>query len=135
MPEPTSKPVADVFGVLIRLFFSRFFDKESLSPQGDPEANVIQTLGILAAPGAFVSLLLFFASQGMTGWNLVSVRCLFLTVSMVVIAFIVVFEWDALFLDLRELSGSVAAALAFVETIRGQGNCVLHFPRPVYCGP
>ena len=108
MPEPESiaapppKQVADVFGVLVRLFFSRFFDKESLSPQGDPEANVIQTLGILAAPGAFISLLLFFNSNGVTGWNLVSARCLFLTLSMVVISFIVVFKWDALFLDRRD---------------------------------
>lgn len=94
--------VADTFGVLVRLFFSRFFDKESLSPQGDPEANVIQTLGILAAPGGFISLLLYFNGQISAGWNLVSVRCLFLYLSMVVIGFIVVFEWDALFLDRRD---------------------------------
>src|SRR5580658_7578936 len=80
--------VAGTFGVLVRLFFSRFFDKESLSPQGEPEANVIQTLGILAAPGGFISLILFFNAQVSSGWNLVSIRCLFLWVSMVVVAFI-----------------------------------------------
>jgi len=103
MPEPTSKPGAGAFGVLIRLFFSRFFDKESLSPQGDPAANVIQTLGILAAPGGIVCLLLALnplLKPG--GWELVSIRCLFLTFSMVVTAFVVVFEWDALFLDRRD---------------------------------
>ncbi len=95
-------PIADTFGVLVRLFFSRFFDKESLSPQGDPEANVVQTLGILAAPGGFLSLLLYFNPQIKSGWNLISVRCLFVWLSMVVVAFIVVFEWDALFLDRRD---------------------------------
>ena len=96
-------PAADTFGALVRLFFSRFFDKESLSPQGDAEANVYQTLGILAAPGAVVSLFLFWAfPQGMTGWNLISYRCLFVALSMAVISFIVVFEWDALFLDRRD---------------------------------
>ena len=97
------KPVAGVFGVLIRLFFSRFFDKESLSPQGDPAANVIQTLGILAAPGGIVCLLLSLNPQVKPGgWGLVAIRCLFLTFSMVVTAFVVVFEWDALFLDRRD---------------------------------
>lgn len=102
MPEPSSKPFADVFRALVRLFFSRFFDKESLSPQGDAEASVYQTLGMLAAPGMLISLLLYFNPQIKVGWNLVSVRCLFLSASMAVIAFIVVFEWDALFLDLRD---------------------------------
>jgi hypothetical protein len=94
--------VADTFSVLVRLFFSRFFDKESLSPQGDAAANVVQTLGILAAPGGFISLLLYFNPQIKTGWNLVSVRCLFLWLSMVVVGFVVVFEWDALFPDRRD---------------------------------
>ena len=100
--KPRGEAVADTFGVLVRLFFSRFFDKESLSPQGDPGANVVQTLGLLAAPGGFIALLLYFTAQGATGWNLVSIRCLFLWLSMVVVAFIVVFEWDALFLDRRD---------------------------------
>ena len=102
MPEPTAKPRADVFSVLVRLFFSRFFDKESLSPQGDAEANVVQTLGMLAAPGGLISLILYFNPQIKVGWSLVSVRSLFLSASMAVIAFIVVFEWDALFLDRRD---------------------------------
>src|SRR5215472_12823798 len=86
-----------VFPALVRHFFSRFFDKESLSPQGDPEAGVIQTLGILAAPGAFFVLL--FRSLSFTGWNLVGVRYLFVSFSMIVMGFIMVFEWDALFPD------------------------------------
>ena len=101
--EPQDNPVAATFGVLVRLFFSRFFDKESLSPQGDPEANIVQTLGILAAPGGFIFLLLYLLGEPVrTGWNLVSVRSLFLWFSMIVVSFVVVFEWDALFLDRRD---------------------------------
>jgi hypothetical protein len=85
---------------LIRLFFSRFFDKESLSPQGEPEANVTQTLGILAAPGAFAVILSL--PMSVLDWDLVAVRCLFLSFSMIVMGFIVCFEWDALFLDRRD---------------------------------
>jgi hypothetical protein len=97
-----AKPTDDRFGVLVRLFFSRFFDKESLSPQGDPAANVVQTLGILAAPGGIISLLLYLIGPASSGWNLVSLRCLFLAFSMSVISFIVVFEWDAIFPDRRD---------------------------------
>jgi hypothetical protein len=96
------QPLDDRFSVLVRLFFSRFFDKESLSPQGEASANVVQTLGILAAPGGFISLLLYFNPQITAGWNLVSLRCLFLAFSMSVISFVVVFEWDAIFPDRRD---------------------------------
>src|SRR5215472_15002662 len=89
-----------VFPALVRHFFSRFFDKESHSPQGDPEAGVVQTLGILAAPGAFFVLL--FRPLSFTGWDLVAVRYLFVSFSMVVMGFIMVFEWDALFPDRRD---------------------------------
>jgi hypothetical protein len=92
--------VENALPLLIRLFFSRFFDKESLSPQGEPEANVTQILGILAAPGAF--FLLLSMPLRMRGWDLVSLRCLFLCFSMIVMGFILVFEWDALFLDRRD---------------------------------
>jgi hypothetical protein len=89
-----------VFGTLVRHFFSRFFDTESLSPQGEPEAGVIQTLGILAAPGAFFVLL--FRPLTLTGWDLVSVRYMFVSFSMTVMGFLMVYEWDALFPDRRD---------------------------------
>src|SRR6185436_7685 len=88
------------FATLVRHFFSRFFDTESLSPQGEPEAGVIQTLGILAAPGAFFVLL--FRPLTLTGWNLVAVRYMFVSFSMSVMGLLMVFEWDALFPDRRD---------------------------------
>ena len=89
-----------VFGTLVRHFFSRFFDTESLSPQGEAEAGVVQTLGILAVPGGFFVLL--FRPLTLTGWDLVSVRYLFVSFSMTVMGFLMVFEWDALFPDRRD---------------------------------
>ena len=88
------------FPALVRHFFGRFFDTESISPQGDPQANVVQTLGILAAPSAFFVLL--FRPLTLVGWDLVWVRYIFLGFSMVVMGFIMVFEWDALFPDRRD---------------------------------
>ena len=86
--------------LLIRHFFGRFFDREALSPQGEPEAGIVQTLGVLAVPGAFFVLL--FRPLTLWGWSLVAVRGMFLLYSMVVMGFIMVFQWDALFLDRRD---------------------------------
>src|ERR1035437_2702656 len=69
MEREHSRRAPGVFGTRVRHFFSRFFDTESLSPQGEPEAGVIQTLGILAVPSAFFVLL--FRPLTLTGWNLV----------------------------------------------------------------
>jgi hypothetical protein len=87
-------------GDLIRHFFEGFFDREALSPQGEPEANVTQLLGFLAAPGAVLVLLLQL--QRFRGWDLAEIRCFFISVSMIVVGFLVVFEWDALFPDRRD---------------------------------
>jgi hypothetical protein len=90
----------NVWRALIRHFFKRFFDTESLSPQGEPEANIVQTLGLLAAPGGFLALLLQLLT--IRGWSLVLIRCWFISFSMIIMGFIVVFEWDALFPDRRD---------------------------------
>ncbi len=100
MKREHSPRAPGVFGALVRHFFSRFFDTESLSPQGEPEAGVIQTLGILAVPGAFFVLL--FRPLTLTGWSLVAVRYMFVSFSMTVMGFLMVFEWDALFPDRRD---------------------------------
>jgi len=88
------------FLLLVRHFFSRFFDTEALSPNSEAEAGVIQTLGILAVPGAFFVLL--FRTLTLWGWPLVSVRYIFVLYSMIVMGFVMVFQWDALFPDRRD---------------------------------
>ena len=65
--------------LLIRHFFERFLDKESLSPQGEPEANLTQTLGFLAVPGAFIIIL--FQPLTFRGWDLAMIRCFFISFS------------------------------------------------------
>jgi hypothetical protein len=98
-PQSADRPLR-IFPALVRHFFDRFFDKEALSPQGEPEASVVQMLGILAVPEAFFVLL--FRPLSFTGWDLVAVRYLFVSFSMIVMGFIMVIEWDALFPDKRD---------------------------------
>jgi hypothetical protein len=71
--------------ILVRHFFDAF------------DANVTQTLGILAVPGAF--FVLVFQPLAFRGWDLVGVRFLFLSLSMVVVGIVAVLKWDALFPD------------------------------------
>ena len=91
---------AGTYGVLVRHFFGRFFDNESLSPQADASANLGALLGMLAVPGAFLIFVLL--SVTLTGWGLVTFRFFFVAYAMITIAFIVVFKWDALFPDARD---------------------------------
>ena len=89
-----------LFRALVRHFFQRFFDTESISPQGEPEANVMQLLGLLAAPAGIMVIL--FQLLTFRGWGLVTVRSFFVSLSMIVMGFVVVFEWDVLFPDRRD---------------------------------
>jgi hypothetical protein len=86
--------------ILIRHFWGRFFDTESLSPQGEPGAYVTQSLGILAVPSAF--FVIICQPLDLLGWDQVAVRYWFLSFCMVTMALIMVLEWDALFPDQRD---------------------------------
>lgn len=81
-------------------FFDRFFDREALSPGGEPETNVIQLMGFLAVPSAFFIILC--QPMVLVRWELVAARNFFVSFSMIVMGFVMVFEWDALFPDRRD---------------------------------
>jgi len=114
-----------IFRTLVWHFFGRFFDKESLSPQGEPEAGVIQTLGILAAPSAFFVLL--FRPLTLIGWSLVAVRYIFVAFSMIVMGFIMVYEWDALFLDRRDYQVLVPQPLPLFTVFAAKASALAIF--------
>ena len=99
-PAVQSPASGHLFSELVRHFFGRFFDKEAFSPQGQPEAGVIQTLGLLIPPGGFISLLMMIGRP--RGWQLVGLRFLLICYSMIVTGVAMVFEWEALFPDRRD---------------------------------
>jgi hypothetical protein len=78
------------FRYLTRHFFGRFFDKESITDGADPKANVIQTISMLAVPGLML-----------TFWMRIS-PYFFVSYSMIVMGFVMVFKWDSLFPDRRD---------------------------------
>ena len=75
---------------LTRHLFDRFFDKDSISPGSDPTASVIQTLSMLAVPGLMLIFWMRFSPY------------FFISYSMIVIGFVMIFKWDSLFPDRRD---------------------------------
>ena len=99
--------MSDRFKTLVRHFFSRFFDKESLSADGDERANVVQIVSVLAVPGAMISLFMIadhplIRSELTRLWLRAGDRYVFVTYSMVVMGFVMTFKWDSLFPDRRD---------------------------------
>ncbi len=99
LPRLTERKRGTIY-LLACHFFDRFFDREALSPGGEPETNVIQLMGFLAVPTAF--FILMCQPMVMVRWELVAGRNFFVSFSMIVMGFVMVFEWDALFPDRRD---------------------------------
>ena len=100
----------DLFRVLIRHFFGRFFDNELVSPHSEMNASVSKIIALLAAPGLITFWLfpkytyLSFQPAGIAEAESLVDKLFFLTFSMVVMGFVTVLEWDALFPDRRDFS-------------------------------
>ena len=95
------------FRTLIRHFFSRFFDKDSLSAEADERANVVQIIAILALPGAIISLFMIpdymLVRSDLTRlWLRAGDRYSFIAYAMTVMGFVMTFKWDSLFPDRRD---------------------------------
>src|SRR5450631_1487442 len=97
----------DTLGLLVRHFFGRFFDNEIVSQHGDMRTNLVQAIGLVATPGIFVPFYMLpqrarFHHPFDYNWILLSDYYFFVMFSMVVMGFVMVFEWDALFPDRKD---------------------------------
>ncbi|MCU1273058.1 MAG: hypothetical protein JWO48_489 [Bryobacterales bacterium] len=128
MPSRTS-PVRELF----RLFQNRFFESDAVSAGASFGTNIYQALGILAAPGIFISLfagplfehLSHMKPGPMLDGLLRMYRLIFPAYSFAVVGFATLFEWDMLFpsrrdflilspfpIRMRDLFGAKLAALS-----------------------
>src|SRR5882762_2012000 len=93
---------------LIRHFFRGFFDNELVSPHGESHVTIAKILALLATPGLLTFWLL-------PGYQLLRMyppetvepatyadKLFFITISMVVMGFATVLQWDSLFPDRRD---------------------------------
>jgi hypothetical protein len=98
------------FHSLVEHFWWRFFDLESIAaPQVEKNLLIVQTLALLVLPGALKAFMLF-PKYGHYMWRPIAERdlatlddkCFFISLSMILIGFLSVFEWEALFPDRKD---------------------------------
>jgi hypothetical protein len=100
----------DLFLVLLRHFFGRFFDNELVSGEGDTTASFDKIIGAVAAPGLVCFWLmpkysvLAYEPPAVAEAASLPDKLLFLTFSMAIMGFVTVLEWDALFPDRRDFT-------------------------------
>lgn len=83
--------MTDSSRTLVRHFFDRFFEPDSMFSGGDPERRVVQFLALLAMPGLVLPVF-FHATHPYT----------FVAYSMVVIGVVVAVKWESIFPDQRD---------------------------------
>jgi hypothetical protein len=96
--------MSERFKTLIRHFFSRFFDKDSISAGAEAHTNVVQIVAMLALPGAILSLFMLgdhplIRSELTRLWLRAGDRYVFVCYAMAVMGFVMTFKWDSLFPD------------------------------------
>jgi hypothetical protein len=110
MNKPNS---AGQYKCLVKHFFRRFFDLEAVtSPQVDSiEKNVLtfQILALIILPGVLKSLFLgakyaYYMYRPAVERDAATLtdKCFFLSLSMIILGFITVYEWDMLFPDQKD---------------------------------
>jgi len=96
---------------LTRHFFRQFFQNELVARGTEARLTVVHILAVLAVPPIFYTIYLVFTYDNVwwnCPWQYTAVslvdHCRFVMMSMIVIGFVAIIEWDALFLDRRDFA-------------------------------
>jgi len=132
-------------------FFRRFFDSEFIGQGGESHLTLVHILAVLALPGIFYTFFQysaydFIAQHHPNLYPAISLvdHCRYVIFSMVVIGFVAVLEWDALFPDRRDyailtplpikvtsiFAAKIAALMAFVSlfVVTVSGPATIFYP-------
>ncbi len=97
------------YASLLKHFFAGFFENDWISRQQDMGATLAQIMGLVAAPGMFIPLLLYpyYMMFEVTpplrrDPNLWMHMCMFIGFSMLVVGVATIVQWDSLFPDSRD---------------------------------
>jgi hypothetical protein len=142
------------FVLLVRHFFGRYFDNDIVSQSGDMRTNMVQALGLVAVPGMFVSFYMLpqrvrYDQPFLHNWTLVGDYYFFVLYSMIVMGFVMVFEWDALFPDRKDyliltplpiggnsvFAAKMAALIVFLGLFVVDTNLFCTMLAPMIAGP
>ena len=95
----TASGANGVSGVLVRHFFRRFFDSDTVSAEGDTVTTVVRAVSIAAAPGLIVAFFLQNQYPRRSMWGSIEDHYFFVLLTFVVLGAVAVFEWEMLFPD------------------------------------
>ena len=84
---------------LVRHFFRRFFDNDTVHVQGETLTTVVRALAIVAAPGLMIAFFLQNAYPQRTLWGAIEDQYFFVLYSFVAMGAVTVVEWEMLFPD------------------------------------
>ena len=117
LPDPQAKrqKLPSQFVELLRLFWQRFLENDLIAPQAETRLTLAPVLALLAVPGVILSLRCYGRYSFL--WTSIGYpvppypldlavswpdKFFFLYLSMILMGFITVLEWDALFPDRRD---------------------------------
>jgi hypothetical protein len=96
---------------LTKHLFHQFFESELVARGGEARLTVVHILALLAVPPIFYTIYLVFTYDNIwwnAPWQYAAVslidHCRYIMLSMIVIGFVALLEWDALFLDRRDFA-------------------------------
>ena len=87
--------------ILTHLFFRRFFDNDTIQPDGDTVTTVARAVAFTAVPGLVVAFFLqnLYYGGRRAPWGAVEDQYLFVLFSFLTLGAVALFEWDMLFPD------------------------------------
>ena len=100
MPEERSIPQRPgTLRILTAHFFRRFFDNDTVQPEGDTQTTVARAIAFVAVPGLMAAFWMINKYKWLPAWDRMDVRCFFVVYSFVIMGAVAVFEWEMLFPD------------------------------------
>ncbi len=88
-----------VTAMLIRHFFRRFFDNDTIQVDGDTLTTVVRAVSVVTVPGLMISFFLQSQYPDRSAWGAIADQYFFVLFSFVVMGAISIFEWEMLFPD------------------------------------
>jgi hypothetical protein len=85
--------------LLVKHFFRRFFDNDTLQAEGDTQTTVVRALSIVAVPGLMTAFWLQNQYRWAPLWGAIEAEYVFVLISFVVMGAVAIFEWEMLFPD------------------------------------
>ena len=92
-------PVQKTTGILLRHFFRRFFDNDTVQVEGDTTTTIARAVAIVTIPGLLVAFFLQNQYPQRSLWGRVEDQYFFVLLSFVVMGAVTIFEWEMLFPD------------------------------------